>query len=117
MRHALGVSAKIRAVTGHFDPVHAAHVRRLGTLSQEGLPIVAIITDPVHPISPQRARAEVVAGLHAVAYVVTTDHEPLAAVLRQLEPADLVDESSADETRTRDLIAHVHGRQSCLGNG
>jgi len=53
---------------GHFDPLLAEHARRLR--ATPGQTLVVEITNPPHPLLPQRARAELVAALAAVDYVV-----------------------------------------------
>lgn len=57
-------------VTGYFDPLLAAHAERLIGLKREGLPLMIALADPQNPILPARARAELVAGLAVVDYVV-----------------------------------------------
>ena len=97
------------AVTGYFDPLHAAHVRRLRGFAHEGMRLVAIVTDPPEPYLPLRARCELVAALDCIdAVVAATDVEQALAAL---EPAGLVRDEAADAQRTRDLAAHVQRRQ------
>jgi bifunctional ADP-heptose synthase (sugar kinase/adenylyltransferase) len=57
-------------VTGHFDPLLAEHVRRLSEHVARGRLLVVEITNPARPLLPQRARAELVAALSMVDYVV-----------------------------------------------
>jgi bifunctional ADP-heptose synthase (sugar kinase/adenylyltransferase) len=57
-------------VAGHFDPLLAEHVRRLSEHVAPGRLLVVEITDPARPLLPQRARAELVAALTMVDYVV-----------------------------------------------
>jgi bifunctional ADP-heptose synthase (sugar kinase/adenylyltransferase) len=57
-------------VAGHFDPLLAEHVRRLGEHVAPGRWLVVEITNPAQPLLPQRARAELVAALSIVDYVV-----------------------------------------------
>jgi glycerol-3-phosphate cytidylyltransferase-like family protein len=62
-----------RWVWGHFDPLLAEHVRRLRKSNPEGGLLVVEVTNPPRPILPQQARAELVAALRVVDYVVLGD--------------------------------------------
>jgi bifunctional ADP-heptose synthase (sugar kinase/adenylyltransferase) len=57
-------------VAGHFDPLLAEHVRRLSEHIAPGRLLVVEITNPARALLPQRARAELVAALTMVDYVV-----------------------------------------------
>ncbi len=92
-------------VTGYFDPLLAAHAERLAGLKRGGLPLMAAIADPENPILPTRARAELVAGLAVVDYVVESANG-LAPGLRKLRL------EQEDEARLEDLIERVHARQA-----
>jgi len=94
-------------VTGHFDPLLAAHAVRLRELAAEGQPLVVVITEPAVPLLPARARAEMVAGLAMVDHViVATDASGVPASWQ------VYHEEEADSARTSNLIRHVHLRQS-----
>jgi glycerol-3-phosphate cytidylyltransferase-like family protein len=88
-------------VSGHFDPLLAAHAEQLRQLKPSGAWLLVAIAEPSNPILPARARAELVAGLAVVDYVA----ESVDGLTPQkhLEPDD--------ERRREDLIAHVHARQ------
>jgi bifunctional ADP-heptose synthase (sugar kinase/adenylyltransferase) len=60
-------------VAGDFDPLLAEHVRRLRECSTPGRRLVVEITNPARPLLAQRARAELVAALGMVDYVVLKD--------------------------------------------
>ena len=60
-------------VAGHFDPLLAGHVRRLQEHAKPGHCLIVEVTNPPHPLLPQRARAELVAALRMVDYVVLGD--------------------------------------------
>lgn len=98
-------------ITGYFDPVHVEHARRLKEF-HDGSCNVIVLADPPQPISPQRVRAEVLAGLASVDYVVLTDGGSAEDVLRSFPNAICVREEDADTERTRRLIEHVHARQT-----
>jgi bifunctional ADP-heptose synthase (sugar kinase/adenylyltransferase) len=57
-------------VAGHFDPLLAEHVRRLREHAAPDRPLIVEVTNPDRPLLPQRARAELVAALTMVDYVV-----------------------------------------------
>ena len=57
-------------LTGHFDPLLAEHARNLRERVSPGQTLVVEITNPENPLMPQHARAELVAALEAVDYVV-----------------------------------------------
>ena len=56
-------------VSGYFDPLLASHARRLAGLKR-GAKLMVADRDPPQPILPARARAELVASLRVVDYVV-----------------------------------------------
>jgi hypothetical protein len=62
-----------RWVAGEFDPLLAEHARRLRGLVEEGKALIVVVTDPADPLLPLRARAELVAALADVSYVVMAD--------------------------------------------
>ncbi len=106
---------KLTVIIGYFDPLTAAHARCLievrGELPGKTGRLAVIVTDPPDPILPQRARAELVATLHAVDYVVAERHNTSAEIVARLQPDEVIQEEAADLRRTQELIAHVHRRQ------
>jgi bifunctional ADP-heptose synthase (sugar kinase/adenylyltransferase) len=66
-------------VAGNFDPLLAEHIRRLRENTAPGRLLIVEVTNPARPLLPQRARAELVAALSMVDYVVLgngTGHTP-----------------------------------------
>jgi bifunctional ADP-heptose synthase (sugar kinase/adenylyltransferase) len=59
-----------RWISGHFDPLLAEHVGRLRRAREPGSLLVVEVTNPARPLLSQRARAELVAALSMVDYVV-----------------------------------------------
>jgi bifunctional ADP-heptose synthase (sugar kinase/adenylyltransferase) len=101
---AKGQGKRVKLVTGYFDPLLAEHARGLSAVAEGGAVLFVLVRQPERPILAARARAELVAALGVVDYVVLGE-----AVFS----ADEVhDEGAADERRTRDLILHVRNRQS-----
>jgi bifunctional ADP-heptose synthase (sugar kinase/adenylyltransferase) len=67
-----------RWISGHFDPLLAEHVGRLRQAHEPGSLLVVEVTNPVRPLLAQRARAELVAALSMVDYVVLGNGQPAA---------------------------------------
>lgn len=104
---------RLKIVTGYFDPLLAAHVRRLGELRRPGETLVVIISEPDRPLLPAAARAELVAALAVVDCVLLAGAD-LEQLLARLKPDELVREEAADEVRRQQLIRHAHERQRAL---
>jgi len=86
---------QIVLANGCFDILHAGHVRYLQGARGEGDVLVAAINSdasvcglkgPGRPILSAQARAELVAALAAVDYVVIFDEPDVRALLRDLRP-------------------------------
>ena len=86
-------------VSGWFDPLVAAHAQRLAELRASHDRLVIVILDPPKPVLSTRARAELVASLAAVDYVVIGGD---AEVHLEAEHALLFDE----------LVAHAAARNA-----
>ena len=102
---------KRRLLVGHFDPLYAAHARRLQEICAPGEQLVVVLTDPPHPLLPAAARAELVAGLQAVAHVILSDDNGVEELIQSLAPVEVLREGPGDERRTGELIAHIRARQ------
>lgn len=89
-------------VSGHFDPLLAPHASRLAELKRDGTPLMVAITSSPEPVLPVRARAELVAGLRVVDYVV----ESVQGLVPQIRL------ESEDAARLEHLIDHVRARQA-----
>ena len=101
---ARGAGKTVKLVTGTFDPLLAAHARRLREIAGEGAVLFAAIQEPDAALLTAQARAELVAALGVVDYVVLGDVP--------LRPDEVYREEGADAERTRDLIRNVQKRQS-----
>ena len=86
---------RIAFANGCFDSLHVGHVRYLqGAKRQGDLLVVGVNSDrsvqelkgPGRPLLPAEARAELVATLECVDYVVVFDDSTAAPVLRDLRP-------------------------------
>jgi bifunctional ADP-heptose synthase (sugar kinase/adenylyltransferase) len=85
-------------LAGHFDPLLAEHVQRLRQHSAPDRLLVVEITNPVRPLLPQRARAELVAALAMVDYVV-------------LKNGEAASEDAAITERFIQRVSRRHGRE------
>ena len=96
--------------------VTAGDVRELAEKSarhQSDRPLLAVVLPLDGELLPQRARrAELVAALRMVDYVVTADETAPDHLLASLEPARLVRLEAAHAVRKRQLIEHVQRRQT-----
>ena len=105
-------------VTGTFDVLLAEDARELAEIraSHPDAPFWSWFCRSAEELLPQRARAELVAALRMVDYVVTADDAtPDAAtdaLLASLEPAQLVRLEEVHAARKRQLMEHVHRRQT-----
>lgn len=86
---------RVAFANGCFDLLHVGHVRYLEAARAEGDVLVAgvngdravrALKGPGRPLLPAAARAELVAALEAVDYVVIFDEPTAEAVLRELRP-------------------------------
>ena len=92
------VHTEATIVTGYFDVLTAALVRRLREIAgaRPGSPLIAIVLDPDGALLTARARAELMAGLAVVDYVVLPGARPLEQVLAQLPAGEVVRERSEE---------------------
>ena len=112
---------------GCFDVLHAGHVRYLEGARHEGdVLVVGINSDaserrlkgPGRPILPEQARAELVAGLRAVDYVVIFDELNVESLLTDLRPdvhAKGTD-YTAETVPERELAARLGIRVAIVGD-
>ena len=94
-------------VSGTFDVLRAAHARELEQRAMDGGKLLVAVLPSEFNLLPQRARAELVAALRVVDYVVATGPEELEALAAALQPAALVRLEHTDAERARQLIEHV----------
>jgi bifunctional ADP-heptose synthase (sugar kinase/adenylyltransferase) len=90
-------------ISGHFDPLLAEHVGRIARAREPGRVLVVEVTNPAHPLLGQRARAELVAALSLVDFVVLGDGDasraaPMDAGIKE-RFIELVLERHRQETR------------------
>jgi len=88
----------VRWVGGHFDPLLAEHARRLEQLRTPGACLAVVIQDSGHALLPTRARAELVAALSSVDFVV-------------LDAGHIASEDLDDTRISQQFSGHVRRRQ------
>lgn len=85
----------IAFANGHFDVLHVGHLRYLQAAREQGDVLVVAVNDDDsvarlkgagRPIVPAAERAEMLAGLEAVDFVVVFDGDTPAPLLADLEP-------------------------------
>jgi bifunctional ADP-heptose synthase (sugar kinase/adenylyltransferase) len=102
---------RIALASGFFDPLLAAHAQRLEEIAQPGRTLFVAVEDPPHPLLAARARAELIAGLRVVDYVVLAGGSS-ASLAGALAPDAVFTGRDADRRCTQTLIEHVHQRQT-----
>ena len=91
-----------RWISGTFDPLLAEHIRRIGKLAKSGQALVVEVVNSSQPLLSQRARAELVAAIRDVDYVVMSDG---AGTSESINDADI----------TTRFIDHVRQRHAAEG--
>jgi bifunctional ADP-heptose synthase (sugar kinase/adenylyltransferase) len=101
-------------VTGTFDVIRAGDARELAAIRARTptRPLVVVVLPLPGELLPQRARAELVAALRMVDYVLITNDGHPDALLASLQPAELVRLEAVHADRKRQLMEHVHRRQT-----
>jgi len=107
---ALQLRPPVALVTGYFDVLRADHARELARVRHH--PLLVVVLPLANEILSQRARAELVAALRVVDYVVTDDDGGLDRLTESLKPAEFVRLEAAEARRASQLIEHVHRRQT-----
>jgi rfaE bifunctional protein nucleotidyltransferase chain/domain len=112
---------------GCFDVLHVGHVRYLEGASREADRLIVAINDdestralkgPGRPILPGSARAEIVAALRCVNYVVLFPEQTVERLLRRLTP-DVHCKGTDYTVETvpeRDVVRAYGGRTAIVGD-
>lgn len=121
------VGQKVVLTNGCFDLLHVGHVSYLQEAAREGdCLIVAINSDdsvrklnkgPDRPIFDQEYRAQMLAGLEAVDYVVVFNEDTPHEILRHLRPDVLVKGGTYSENEIvgREVVLAYGGRVKPMG--
>ena len=109
---AAALPAPVTLAIGTFDVVRAEHARELAAIrNAAGLLLVAVLSHE-NALLFQQARAELVAALRMVDYVVAPAPNEIDLLISALRPARIVRMEVGDAQRTKQLIEHVHRRQT-----
>ena len=98
--------SRVRLLAAYFDVLTPELVRRLRALP-DGRPLIAVVIDPVRPLLPARARAELAAALTMIDYVLLLPESGLDRVIAEIQPDEVIREDRDSEA----LIEYVHRRQ------
>jgi hypothetical protein len=96
-------------VAGYFDVLRAEDARELAAVRHH--PLLVAVLPLSNEVLSQRARAELVAALRVVDYVVTADYGDVERLVTGLRPVEFVRLEAAGARRASQLIEHVHRRQ------
>jgi glycerol-3-phosphate cytidylyltransferase-like family protein len=112
---ALEPARPLLLVTGAFDVLRAEQARDLTEARERtgAKSVLVVVLPPANEIFPLAARAEMVAALRMVDYVLPAENDDWEGLAGPLHPVETVRLEEADRRRTRQLIEHVHRRQSC----
>lgn len=88
-------------VTGYFDPLLAAHARRLREI---GSRLIVCVRRSDDCLMPERARAEMVASLACVQFVIPED------CLSTIDSQNVISEEDSDLRRRAEFAEHVRRR-------
>jgi rfaE bifunctional protein nucleotidyltransferase chain/domain len=122
-----GAGRSIAFANGCFDLLHVGHVRYLEAARREGdRLVVAVNADqsvrtlkgPGQPVLPDTARAELVAALRAVDYVVIFDDATVERLLRLITPDVHCKgtDYTVDSVPERDVVRSYGGRVAVVGD-
>ena len=111
---ALDPPRPLLAVTARFDVLRAAMVSELAAARRRtgANSLLAVVRPLPDELAPLAARAEMAAALRVVDYVFIAENGDLSSLPASLQPLEIVSLEEADAARIRQLIAHVHSRQS-----
>jgi len=97
-----------------FDVLRTAMVHQLAAARQRtgAKTLLAVVRPLADELAPLPARAEMAASLRVVDYVFILEDGDLSSLPAELRPIEIVSLEEADAARIRQLIEHVHSRQS-----
>lgn len=95
--------------TGYFDVLGPGHVAELEALAGVA-PLVVLVVPLEGEFLTQRARAELVAALRAVDYVIAAEGPDPCRIIGLLQPSRVARLEAADLRRRCELIADVRRR-------
>jgi rfaE bifunctional protein nucleotidyltransferase chain/domain len=119
---------RVAFANGHFDLVHVGHLRYLRAAKAEGDVLVVAINDDAsvarlkgagRPIVPAAERAELLAALDAVDFVVVFEGDTPAPLLAQLRPdvhCKGTDYGTPERVPEFDVVRAYGGRTALVGD-
>jgi bifunctional ADP-heptose synthase (sugar kinase/adenylyltransferase) len=109
---ALELRPPVSLVTGYFDVLHAGDARELARVRHH--PLLVVVLPVADEILPPRARAEMVAALRVVDYVVIANYGGLDRLVDALKPVEYTrmegEHALRRERWRQQLIEHVDRR-------
>lgn len=99
----------LAVVTGYFDVLRAGHVRDLAAVRVRAphTRLLVVVVRGAEPLLPLAARAEMMAAVRMVDYVLTADDSDVEHLIKALRPVLLVRLESEDLRRVSRLKEHV----------
>ncbi len=119
---------RIAFANGHFDLLHVGHLRYLRAARAEGDRLVVAVNDDAsvrrlkgegRPVVPAAERAELLAALEPVDFVVVFSGDSPAPLLAELQPdvhCKGPDYGSPDRVPERAVVAAYGGRTALVGD-
>jgi len=119
---------RIAFANGHFDLMHVGHLRYLRAARAEGDTLVVAINDddsvarlkgPGRPVVPAAERAELLAGLVPVDFVVVFEGDTPAPLLARLRPdvhCKGTDYGTPERVPEYDVVRAYGGRTALVGD-
>ncbi len=119
--------ASVVLTNGAFDMLHVGHVRYLQGAAQQGdIVVTAVNSDssvrhskgPSRPVIPEQERAELVAALGVVDWVVLFDEPTVAGVIEHLRPEVHAKgtDYSPESVPERSVVESYGGRVAIVGD-
>ncbi|HYN20781.1 MAG TPA: adenylyltransferase/cytidyltransferase family protein [Thermoanaerobaculia bacterium] len=119
---------RIAFANGHFDLLHVGHLRYLQAARAEGDALIVAINDdasvarlkgPGRPVVPAAERAELLAALEPLDFVVIFEGDSPAPLLAELKPdvhCKGTDYGSPERVPEHDVVRAYGGRTALVGD-
>ena len=107
------VGEPLALATGYFDVLRAEHVRDLAAAHRRAphARLLVVVLRGPEPLLPLAARAEMVAAIRMVDYVLTADAKDVDRLIKTLHPPLVLRLESDDLRRVARLKEHVRHLQ------
>jgi rfaE bifunctional protein nucleotidyltransferase chain/domain len=128
LRELKAAGQKVAFANGHFDLIHVGHLRYLRSARAEADALVVAINDddsverlkgPGRPVVPAAERAELLAGLEPVNFVVIFQGDSPAPLLAELQPdvhCKGTDYGSPERVPEYETVRAYGGRTALVGD-